>query len=118
MGLGSYRELVVWQKSIELVKLVYKLTELFPEKEKFGLTTQLRRAAISIPSNIAEGYTRKSRREYAQFINVALGPAAELETQLHITRELSLGDKIGLSEGESLVAEIMRMLYVLLQKVK
>ncbi|PJC23120.1 four helix bundle protein [candidate division WWE3 bacterium CG_4_9_14_0_2_um_filter_48_10] len=90
MGVHSYKELVVWQKSIALVKVIYELTKNFPRSEQFGVVSQMRRAAVSIPSNIAEGYGRKSSKEYKQFYSIAYGSALELDTQLIICRELEL----------------------------
>lgn len=81
-ALASYRELFVWQKAMELVVETYKLTSSMPADERFGLISQMRRAAVSIPSNIAEGYGRRRRGEYLQFLGVANGSLAELETQL------------------------------------
>jgi four helix bundle protein len=85
----SYKELKVWRESVELVKDVYIATKLFPKEELYVLVSQIRRAAISIPSNIAEGHMRKGTREFVQFAQVALGSAAELDTQLVIARELN-----------------------------
>ena len=82
IALKSYKELIVWQKSMTLVKELYKLTESFPENEKFGLTSQMRRASISIPSNIAEGWGRLSRINYIQFLRISRGSLFELETQI------------------------------------
>jgi len=82
IALKSYKELIVWQKSMTLVKELYKLTESFPENEKFGLTSQMRRASISIPSNIAEGWGRLSRKNYIQFLRISRGSLFELETQI------------------------------------
>ena len=76
----SFRDLVVWQRSIELTTDVYELTSKFPESERFGLTNQMRRASVSIPSNVAEGYGRSTRGEYAQFLGHARGSCSELET--------------------------------------
>jgi len=84
----SYRDLDVWRLSIELVKNIYQVTEKFPQVEIYGLTNQLRRAAISIPSNIAEGQGRNSLKEFRQFLAIALGSLAELETQLIIAKEI------------------------------
>lgn len=89
----SFRDLVIWQKGIELVKLIYKATESFPEKEKFGLISQIRRCAVSIPSNIAEGHIRSHKAEFKQFLFIALGSIAELETQLIIANELGYSNK-------------------------
>ncbi|GIZ15710.1 four helix bundle protein [Capnocytophaga catalasegens] len=85
--ISSYKELIVWQKAIILVKQIYGITRLFPEEEKFGLTNQIRRSAVSIPSNIAEGYGRGSSKSYLQFLSVARGSLFELESQLYIARE-------------------------------
>lgn len=106
----SYRDLIVWQKSIELVALVYRVTERFPKSELFGLTSQMRRAAVSIPSNLAEGYARKHRAEYLQFVRIAYGSGAELETQLIITKKLGFASDKDLITVVSLLDEIMRML--------
>ena len=88
-NIKSFRDLNIWQKGIDLVKDIYKETQHFPKEEVYGLTNQLRRAAISIPSNIAEGHIRQHRAEFRQFLSVALGSLAELETQLIISRELN-----------------------------
>src|SRR6185437_7821701 len=89
MSLKSYKDLIVWQRSIELVKEIFLLTDSFPKSELYGLTSQMRRAAVSIPSNIAEGYGRNSRKEYNHALAIAYGSALELETQLLIAKELS-----------------------------
>ena len=89
----SYKDLVVWQKSIELVVEVYRLTCFFPKDETYGIVSQIRRSSISIPSNIAEGFTRRYRKEYSQFISIAFGSGAELETQLLIAKKLRLAQK-------------------------
>jgi len=85
---ASYKDLLVWQKGIELVKGVYKITKCFPSDEKFGLVSQMRRAAVSVPSNLAEGQARKSTREFVQFVSQSEGSLAELDTQLIIAVEL------------------------------
>lgn len=112
--MNSYRELIVWQKSIELVVLVYKHTDNFPKAEQYGLISQMRRAAVSIPSNIAEGYTRKHKQEYIQFLRIAFGSGAELETQIILAQKLSF---ITENEYHTLVGsltEVMKMLNVLI----
>jgi len=86
----DFKKLQIWQKGIELVKLSYKLTEQLPTTEKFNLVSQINRAAISIPSNIAEGSSRRSERDYFRFLEIALGSCFELETQLLILIELEL----------------------------
>lgn len=85
----AHKDLDVWKKAIDLVTVIYKKTELFPKTEAYGLTSQIRRSAVSIPSNIAEGASRKSKTEFKQFLFIALSSAAELETQLIISRNLS-----------------------------
>ena len=84
----SYKDLIVWQKAIQLVILIYKITEQFPKEELYGLTSQIRRSAISVPSNIAEGTGRSTRKDYKQFARIALGSVNELETQLIIAKNL------------------------------
>lgn len=84
----SFKELKVWQKGIEIVKDIYRITGIFPKEEMYGLTAQMRRAVISIPSNIAEGFKRYHDKEYKQFLHIAMGSTAELETQLIIAKEL------------------------------
>ena len=85
----TYRDLDIWKAGIQLVKDVYKLTEQFPKQEVYGLVSQMRRAGVSIPSNVAEGFRRYHNREYKQFLYISLGSCAELETQATIARELA-----------------------------
>jgi len=85
----TYRDLDIWKASIQLVKDVYKLTEQFPKQEVYGLVSQIRRAGVSIPSNVAEGFRRYHNKEYKQFLYISLGSCAELETQTTISRELA-----------------------------
>ena len=108
--LNSYKELKVWQRSIDLVTAVYKLTDTFPKSEVYGLTSQMRRAAVSIPSNIAEGYSRRHRQEYIQFIKIAFGSGAELETQFVIAKQLGYANPEQLKKAEDLLEEAMKML--------
>lgn len=117
MLVKSYKELIVWQKSMNLVKEIYLLTEKFPNEELYGLVSQMRRAAVSIPSNIAEGYLRKHRKEFIQFLSVASGSAAELETQILICKSLSKFNTLHFSQSESLLTEVMKMLYVMIEKI-
>ena len=106
----SYRDLVVWQKSIELAKQLYRLTAKFPSGEKFGLISQLRRAAVSVPSNIAEGQARNTTGEFIQFISHAEGSAAELDTQLYLSVELGFVSSTDAATILMLIDEIRRML--------
>ena len=87
MGIKRYRDLDIWKKAIELVKDIYRSTEEFPKQEIYGLVSQMRRSAISIPSNVAEGFRRYHNKEYRQFLYVSLGSCAELETQITIAKE-------------------------------
>jgi four helix bundle protein len=116
MHIKSYKDLTVWQKSIELVKKIYKLTSDLPKSEVYGLSIQMRRAAISIPSNIAEGYLRKNLKEYLQFLRVAYSSSAELETQLILAKALYLN--FNCRETESLLEEVQKMLSVIIKKLE
>ena len=106
----TYKDLVVWQKSVELTKAIYELTEKYPASEMYGLTSQMRRSAVSIPSNIAEGYRRSGKKEFKQFLSIAYGSGAELETQLEISKALPLGKNLTFDQAENLLSEVMRML--------
>lgn len=106
----SYKELIVWQKSIELVKEIFILTNKFPRSEIYGIVSQMRRSAISVPSNIAEGYGRGSRNELRQFYLIAYGSALELETQIIISKELELAKGADFVNAELLLNEVCRML--------
>lgn len=87
-AVGSFRDLLVWQKGMQLAERLYHLTERFPSAEKFGLISQLRRAAVSVPSNIAEGYRRRSLKEFQQFLNISIGSMGEIETQIILAGRL------------------------------
>jgi four helix bundle protein len=110
MTIGRYSELAAWQSSMSLVADVYRLTATMPVAEKFGLAQQLRRAAVSIPSNIAEGHARRSRREYLRFVVVAMGSLAELETQLLIANRLAYVTDSTLSSAQRRVDETGKLL--------
>jgi four helix bundle protein len=116
--MNSYKDLIVWQKSIQLVKEVYKTTGSFPANEVYGLTSQIRRSAVSIPSNIAEGFARKNVGEYRQFLCVAFGSGAELETQLLISMELGYLKQEDYSQIQSLLTEVMKMLNTMLKNLR
>jgi len=113
----SYRDLVVWQKGILLTKEVYLLTANFPDAEKYGLTNQMRRAAVSIPSNIAEGQGRRSMPDFRRFLHIALGSTAELDTQLIIAVELGYLTHESTIKANGLIVEIKKMLYTLIDKL-
>jgi four helix bundle protein len=106
----SFKDLTVWQRAIGLTVSVYRFTSDFPDSEKFGLTSQMRRAAVSIASNIAEGYGRATRGEYLQFVGHARGSCSEVETQIVIAKELGFGTKEQLRVTEELSSEVGRML--------
>ena len=114
----SYENLIVWQKSMDLVADIYKLTENFPKEEIYGLTSQMKRASVSIPSNIAEGSRRSSRKDFRNFLLNAYGSGAELETQIKIAKRLRLGKNENYSAVESLLSEVMRMLNKLTSELK
>ena len=114
----SFRDLQVWQKSIRLATTIYLLSKEFPREEIYGLTSQIRRSAVSIPSNIAEGQGRLTTGEAKQFLGVARGSNFELQTQLEIARNLSLGRPELLSEAEGLSHEVGKMIYALLESLK
>ena len=115
--INSYKDLIVWQRSIELVTSIYKLTERFPATEIYGLTSQMRRSSVSIPSNIAEGRRRGTRKDYLQFLRVAYGSGSELETQLLIAQKLSFGDNLAYNRVGGLLEEVMKMLNVMIKKI-
>lgn len=114
----SFRELVVWQRSMQLTVVVYRLTRDFPREELFGLTSQIRRSAVSVPSNIAEGHGRLSGGEFRQFLGIARGSNFELQTQLEIARALEYGNPKLIDEAEGLSHEVGKMIYSLLESVK
>jgi four helix bundle protein len=113
----TYKELIVWQRSVSLVTEIYKATETFPKTEVFSLTNQIRRAATSIPANIAEGNARGHRKEYVQFLKIAFGSGAELETHLIVAQNLGY---LNQQEAESLhvlLSEVMRMMNKLISSL-
>ena len=113
----SYRDLVVWQRAVQMSVAIYRLTANFPKQEVFGLTSQLRRAGVSVASNIAEGYGRMSTGEYKQFLGIARGSILEVQTQLVISRELDFGDVEALNRAEGLSEEVGKMLSAILRKL-
>ena len=114
--MGNHKELVVWQKSITLVKLVYQQTGSFPSDERFGLTNQMRRCSVSIPSNIAEGFGRGSDKELTQFLRISLGSSSELDTQLILSKELHYMDEKRYNELSALNEEVAKMLSSLIYR--
>ena len=112
--MSTHKDLKVWQKSMDLVVLTYRLSSRFPSEEKFGLISQMRRAAVSIPSNIAEGAARNSTKEYIRFLYIALGSLSELETQFLISKRLEYISDI----LEESITEIRKMLLGLIKNLK
>jgi len=116
-GVKSYRDLQVWQKGVQLASLVYQTSRVLPKDEQFGLISQMRRAAVSVPSNIAEGYGRRSRADYVRFLNMAMGSLFELQTQAEIAANLGY---LAVEVSQPLAAdarEIERMLSALIRKL-
>lgn len=115
MKINSYRDLIVWQKSMELVKITYSIIDALPKEEKYALADQMRRCVISIPSNIAEGYERNSSKEYQHFLSIANGSKAELITQLEICKMLGYANEV--SPVIALCDEIGKMIYSIIKKI-
>ena len=113
----SFRELLVWQKSMHLATSVYRLTRGFPREEVYGLSSQLRRAAVAVPSNIAEGHGRLNIAEYRQFLGIARGSNFELQTQLEIAQSLDMGDSKLNQQALALSHEVGKMHYSMLTKL-
>jgi len=113
----DYRELMVWQRAIDLPVLIYKITESFPKSEVYGLSSQMRRAGISIASNIAEGRGRLNAREFRQFLGIARGSTCEVLTQLHVSKQLRYATEHSISEAEARSNELSKMLLAFIQKL-
>jgi four helix bundle protein len=113
----SHRELIVWQRAIQTCVAIYRFTHRFPREELYGLSNQLRRAAVSVPSNIAEGYGRLSREQFRHFLGLAKGSNLELQTQLVIARELGFGEPPDAERIEGLSIEVGKMLNAMLKKL-
>ncbi len=111
----DYRELKVWQRAVELTVLIYKLTQSFPKSEQYGLSSQMRRASVSVASNIAEGRGRVSGGEFRQFLSIARGSTCELLTQIHVARALEFGTVGALDEAEARSNEVSKMLLSFIQ---
>ena len=115
---ASFKDLVVWQKAIELTLSVYELTARFPHSERFGLINQLRRAAVSVPSNIAEGYGKTSKGEYVHFLGHARGSVCEVQTQLLISEKLGYGSQQHRVAAAEQAEHVSRMLNALVAKLQ
>ncbi len=115
--ISSYKDLIVWQKSKELVIEIYKITALFPKEEMYGLSSQMRRSAVSIPSNIAEGRYRGTKKDFVNFLRIAFGSGAELETQIIIAKEIYYESSIDYLRAEKLLEEVMKMLNAMIRNI-
>jgi len=116
--LKGFKELKVWQKAYSFTLLVYGLTKDFPREELYGIVTQMRKASVSVVSNIAEGYSRKSKMEYVQFLSIAYGSLSELETQILLSKDLKYLNEADFSEVLKFKDETAAMLYVLIKKLR
>ena len=117
MSSKSYRDLLVWQKGIDLVKVIYSLTSQFPKKEIYGLTNQVQRSAVSVPSNIAEGQARSSSKEFTRFLRIALGSLAEVDTQIEIANQLGYVEKEATDNIQEKIIELRKMLFGLIKSL-
>ena len=117
LKIKNFKDLMIWQSSVDLTKEIYLLTKNFPSDELYGLVSQIRRASVSVASNIAEGYMRRNKNEFKRFLHIALGSFAELETQLIITGRLDYIDKNNQQPFDK-IHEINRMIMGLINKVK
>jgi four helix bundle protein len=113
----AFRDLQVWQRALQLTVVIYRLTQGFPREEVYGLSSQIRRSAVSIPSNIAEGQGRLSVGEFRQFLGIARGSNHELQTPLEIARPLGFGDSVLINQAESLSQEVGKMICALLESL-
>jgi len=116
--IGGYKDLVAWQKGMDLVEAVYRTSALFPADERFGLTSQVRRAATSVPCNVAEGYSRPSRSDYTHFLDIARGSANEVETQLLLAVRLGHVTSGQAKEALGLMLEVQRILAGLVKSLQ
>jgi len=116
--INSYKDLIVWQRSMELVVEVYKITDKFPKEELYGIISQMRRASVSIPSNIAEGRKRSTRKDFRQFLIIAYASASELETQIEISKRLNFIDIDNYIETDALLLETIKMLNKMISSLK
>ncbi len=113
----NFKELLIWKKGIEVVKLVYKITKIVPAQEKFGIISQMTRAAVSIAANIAEGSSRNSDKDYARFLQIALGSAFELQTYLVIVKEMSWVAVNEVAQVELMLEEEIKMIHSFIKRL-
>ena len=116
--MANYRELIVWQKSMILTEEIYRIVKSLPKEELYALSDQMRRAAVSIPSNISEGHGRNSKNEFYRFLAIAQGSRAELETQLEICKRLNYVSESEIEHAMLLCTEVEKMIYALMQKLR
>lgn len=116
--MATYRDLLIWQKSMTMVTEIYSLTKKFPREEVYGLTSQIRRSSISIPSNIAEGYGREGNKDYLKFLNIATASLFEMQTQLEIAFNLGFVNEIQFNKTYQNSREIERMISAFSRKIK
>jgi len=114
----SYRDLEVWENGVKLAKDIYRLTEAFPNHELYALTSQLRRASVSVPSNIAEGFVRNSTKEFIYFLFISLGSLAEIETQIEIAIELNYTNIAKTEELKNFIQVLMKQIRTLINSLK
>jgi four helix bundle protein len=114
----THKDLEVWQTAIDLAKEVYETTKTYPREEMFGLVSQMRRCAVSIPSNIAEGAARNGTKEFLQFLHIALGSLSELDTQIEISRETGIGDRSQLEHLQEMTTRVKMMTNGLVRSLK
>ena len=114
----AFQDLTVWQRAMEMTVCVYELTRAFPNDELYGLTSQLRRASVSVANNIAEGRGRVTEGEFRQFLSIAQGSTYEVQTQLLVAKQLRMGDEVMLNKTEALCVETSKMLGALIQSLK
>ena len=107
--MNNYKELKIWQKSVDLAVHVYEVTKSFPKEEIYGLTAQLRRSAVSIPSNVAEGAGRNTKKDFSNFLGISYGSSCELETQIIIAEKVKLIDQLALNSIQQQIDEIQKM---------
>lgn len=114
----SHEDLCAWQKGYQLTKSVYKLTQFFPKEERYCFVDQMRRAALSVPSNIAEGFYRGSRAEYRRFCLISYGSANELQTQMKLAKDLNFAPSVFFEEVDALLSEVLKLLNALCGSLK
>ena len=118
MKIQHYKDLIVWQKAMDLAEEIHRLSKAFPKEEIYGLTSQIRRAAVSVPSNIAEGHARQSTAEFRNFLSIAQGSLAEVDTQQLLAQRFEYLDPTKAQQAEQLITEIAKMLHSLRAKLK